>query len=326
MNGQSLDGSQSAGVVVLGSHRGGTSAVTEALAALGLHAGGSDGLKPGSDANQRGFWEVSALTRFNDRLLLDLGGAWDAPPAPGAGSSGGLEWRAEATELFQRAFTRSPWVWKDPRTSILLAFWRPLLGRRLAAVLPYRHPVEVAQSLHRRDAMPHKLGLALWERYLRAALEGADGLPTLVVPYSSLVESPAEWQNRTAEFLARADLSPASVDSDGWGEVVDVRLHRERHSEGAGMALSEPQAELLRVLDGITGAHSSLSGIELPAETPGIQDLFDVCSHARRVSAAESRARTNADLRTLRKQLDQITESLSWRTTAPLRRALRRRR
>ncbi len=100
MNGQSLDGSQSAGVVVLGSHRGGTSAVTEALAALGLHAGGSDGLKPGSDANQRGFWEVSALTRFNDRLLLDLGGAWDAPPAPGAGSSGGLEWRAEATELF----------------------------------------------------------------------------------------------------------------------------------------------------------------------------------------------------------------------------------
>ena len=59
------------GVLVLGMHRSGTSALTRVLNLLGLDAG-RDVLIGASASNPTGHWEVERLTSFNDRLLDDL--------------------------------------------------------------------------------------------------------------------------------------------------------------------------------------------------------------------------------------------------------------
>ncbi len=68
------------GVLVLGMHRSGTSAVARLLDGLGLDAGPVEGLIGPTDHNPHGHFEVQALVDFNDRLLAELGGTWVAPP------------------------------------------------------------------------------------------------------------------------------------------------------------------------------------------------------------------------------------------------------
>lgn len=308
------------GVLVLGSHRSGTSAVTEALASLGLYTGAAERLKAGSTVNERGFWEVTELIRFNEGLLARLGGAWDAPPAPGSLRDVDPALRAKGAALFGDVFDRRPWVWKDPRASILLDFWRPALPGSLAAVACHRDPIEVARSLHTRDGMPMKVGLALWECYERAILRGAEGLPTLIVPYASLLEEPDEWQATATDFLSRAGLAlRGNPSASAWAGVLDTRLRRERRSGRDDFELSSGQAELVALLVELTGTHVPLSHVDLPPETPGLQDLFDARSHARRMGEAAARSRADAELRTLRKRLTQVESSLSWRLTGPVR-------
>ncbi|HTZ08801.1 MAG TPA: hypothetical protein VMB72_07005, partial [Acidimicrobiales bacterium] len=72
------------GVVVLGMHRSGTSAVTRILNLLGADVGERDDLLTDYD-NPAGHWESRALVAANDRILAAWGRSWDFPPwlAPG---------------------------------------------------------------------------------------------------------------------------------------------------------------------------------------------------------------------------------------------------
>ncbi len=42
--------------------------------------------------------------------------------------------------------------------------WRKLIPSPIV-ILAYRHPIEVATSLFRRNKFPMEFGLALWEKY-----------------------------------------------------------------------------------------------------------------------------------------------------------------
>ena len=46
------------------------------------------------------------------------------------------------------------WLWKDPRTTLLLPFWRRALRFDPVVVGIFRDPVEVAGSLAARDGFP----------------------------------------------------------------------------------------------------------------------------------------------------------------------------
>ena len=76
-----------------------------------------------------------------------------------------------------------PWALKDPRLCLTLRFWLPLLssgnstvserkeagasgkGVAPAVLFTYRHPVEVAKSLQKREGFGIKRGLLLWLAY-----------------------------------------------------------------------------------------------------------------------------------------------------------------
>lgn len=266
-------GRASCGVVVLGMHRGGTSATAGALVKLGLSPGSSSSLKSASPVNPAGFWEQTPLIRLNDRLLEQLGGVWDGPPELADGWARAVELeplRSEARTLFRAAFDTEPWVWKDPRNCLVLDFWLEALQLAPVVVLVLRDPLETAASLERRESVTLPLSLALWERHLRSALPACAGRPVLVTRYEELVADPHAWALAAVAFLAGHGIS-TPADPGAVVAFVDPEL---RHHAPAGErfaahpAVSEQQRALAAVLDGLAGAHAALAVPELGEETP----------------------------------------------------------
>ena len=67
------------GLLVLGMHRSGTSALTRLLNLHGAVLG--DDLLPAGHDNPSGFWELREAVAIHVRLLAGLGMAWDDPRA-----------------------------------------------------------------------------------------------------------------------------------------------------------------------------------------------------------------------------------------------------
>ncbi len=154
------------GVLVLGMHRSGTSLVAGSLYLLGLATCAPEDLMTGMPWNPAGHWEARSLSRLNDELLTEMGRSWWYPPPSGAGYSDVANRLTTASEVaaacFQQTHRSIPWVWKDPRTALLLPFWRRALGKSVAAVLVHRDPLDVARSLELRNGFPLPFGIALW--------------------------------------------------------------------------------------------------------------------------------------------------------------------
>ena len=71
------------------------------------------------------------------------------------------------------------WAVKDPRVSLTLPFWLPLVDES-AAIVCLRSPRDVAASLHAarpRRSASRRAWTGVWLEYTRAALEHSAGLP-----------------------------------------------------------------------------------------------------------------------------------------------------
>lgn len=133
-------------------HRSGSSLVAQVLLRNEVRTGSSRIGR--SQFNAKGHLEDRFVVRTNKKLLRRFGGTWDRPPELPE------RWLEEpgVRELLARAerYRRSevemhlPFFFKDPRTSLLLPFWRKAFGpMRILVVL--RDPDSVARSLVRRQ-------------------------------------------------------------------------------------------------------------------------------------------------------------------------------
>ena len=117
-------------VVVLGMHRSGTSAATRVISLLGVPLCQPADLLCTHHGNDPGHWESAPLVAENERLLGSLTSSWWCPPRNTdevAGlASDATRVRASRT-IFSGSFPTPQWVWKDPRTCLLLPFWRQAL-------------------------------------------------------------------------------------------------------------------------------------------------------------------------------------------------------
>jgi hypothetical protein len=266
------------GVVVLGMHRSGTSLITRLVNLLGLDVCSHDDLLVGRARNPRGHWESKSLLRLNDRLLAELGASWYAPPQLGPRESSRLlsAHRAEALATFDRAHPQRPWVWKDPRTCVLLPFWSAVLDGRAAYLLITRHPFEVSDSLARRSGLEPLLGLALWERYTRQAMLGSAGRPLMACTYDAVLADPLAWCERLVSFLGELGLSTGPVDRAAVGAFVMDELRHSQHSWTElqpGEQISAEQVELARAASVYT-VQRSYTPPSLPEETPRTVEIF----------------------------------------------------
>jgi O-antigen biosynthesis protein len=307
---------------VLGMHRGGTSALTGMVRLLGFDVGPDAELMAPTADNPRGFWELDRLSTFNERLLIELGARWSAPPPPDPQALAALAtgpWGQRARQLFSELLGDGEWVWKDPRVCVLLPFWRAVLadvpggGDDLVVVATVRNPREVAASLEARDELPVTYGLALWERHQRQAMVDSEGLPVYVVPYDTVLAQPAEACDRVAAFLERhghrCDLDGARV---AVGDFLDA-TQRHHHVAGAldDVAEATPaQRELAIMALERTGDQTGRWHRDLPTESPGLQLAFDGTARMARwqdraLQLGDGLAEHQADIRKLQRWLDE---------------------
>jgi hypothetical protein len=262
-------------------------------------------------------WESVSLTVYNDHLLAKFGGSWEAPPdLP-------LQWDGDGvtTELgsplpiLNAAYREpGPRVWKDPRLCLLLPFWKTILPNPVAAVLVWRSPMAVARSLQKRDGMHLADGIALWERYNRAALENLVGLNTFVCSYDAVVRDPTMAMNTIGNWLST--LPQFSDAANQWhrehsvDSIVQMKSAQE-HDAGSEILLAQHHDLALR-LSSLEGGHLPLLASSLARESDWTTALL----------AARSGSRTREfqiELQNKQLELDRLRDSTSWRATKPLR-------
>lgn len=263
-----------AGVVVVGMHRSGTTAVTRTINLMGVPTCVEGDLAPGWTGNPAGHWESLTLMLTDDALLREVGAAWWCPPRVDEElwTSPPIErMRPGARADFDAVHPTQQWVAKDPRICITLPFWRRTLDSPLVAVLMLRDPLEIAASHASRDGFPLKFGLALWERYLHHALRAVAGLPVLVTRYDELLDDPSAWTKRARVFLAAHGVDVAAADASG---VVDPSLRHEARGELNDAVMTGPQRALASTIDRLVPS-DSFELPDLPDETPATDATFE---------------------------------------------------
>jgi hypothetical protein len=223
-------------LLVLGMHRGGTSSVAGVLGLLG-------GVPPktlmAADAgNERGYFESMPLYHLHDELLTSAGSVWH-------------DWRAfnpswytapnfatfkqQARDLFKSEFGDSQLsILKDPRICRFTPFWLDVLGEMGAeprAIIPVRSPLEVAQSLIRRNGFPITKGLLMWLRHVLDAEAATRSVPRAIFSWNHFL---ADWRHVAERISGGTGISWPRLSDRSMREVdefLSTDLHHHRVDE-----------------------------------------------------------------------------------------------
>ena len=223
------------GLLILGMHRSGTSALAGQCAGLGLSFGNN--LLPPQSDNPEGYYEDIELTAANDLLVTILLGGWDSP----------LAW-ADAAKVFpvddprvseiasaarevlrKKSQGMQHWAVKDPRFSRLLPIWWPMIramGLDVSIIMAVRRPSEVAASLEKRNGLGATTSQVLWLRHVAEPLIFAleNEIKVGMVSYDILIQSPAHL----SEVLEDMGFP---ISSQSGAEFVDGTLRHHRHEK-----------------------------------------------------------------------------------------------
>lgn len=157
-------------ILILGMHRSGTSCLAGSLQQQGVYLGQVHEWNP---HNLKGNRENPQIMELNESLFTTNQSSWDHPP------SSPIHWtptqKQQRDGIIQElsASEKPAWGFKDPRTLINLDFWLEGLkdSYPIHYVGTFRHPLTVAQSLHRRNGTPIEAGMALWYSYNERLLD-----------------------------------------------------------------------------------------------------------------------------------------------------------
>ena len=139
-----------------------------------------------------------------------------------------------------------PYLQKDPRMCITLPAWLRMLNNRPAILFTYRHPLEVAASLKRREEREHEgeaypltYGLYLWIVYNMQALRHSERLCRVHTSNSAVVKSPLEELLRiNDELTSKCGMVPPpilEIPQEVIDSFIDPNLQHHKSFEGAVM-------------------------------------------------------------------------------------------
>jgi hypothetical protein len=217
--------------VVLGMHRSGTSALSGVLQLCGLAAPRT--LLSPSEANERGFWESELLTSLDDQMLRTAGSTWHGLGVIASGTDLGRYQRRAAKLLTEEYPSAGNILLKDPRLCRLLPIWKRVLeekAQRVVYPIILRNPLEVADSLQRRNGLDVDHALLLWARYLLDAELNTRGDRRIVVSYPALLE---DGPATIARLQSALDL-PFAIDDEIAEQIhgyLSDQLQHHHHSE-----------------------------------------------------------------------------------------------
>lgn len=254
-------------ILILGMHRSGTSALTRTVNLLG--AATPQTLMGATSGNLRGHWESKPIVDLNDEILAACGQRWYSrgriveSPSKVVRANG--MWQRLRDTLDSEFGGASTVVLKDPRVSRLVPLYREALteaGYAVEAVLTLRNPLEVAQSLARRDAMEPRRALALWIRYTLDAERDTRDLPRSLVVYDALLE---DWRGTTGRMKQQLGGHWPEVTPEVAAAIDEFLSPTLRHHviavPGAGLGRS--------AIAGLLYRDMARALIDAPASTPG---------------------------------------------------------
>ncbi len=266
-------------LIVLGMHRGGTSALAGVLSRLGVDLGTH--LLPATPFNAAGYFEDVDVVGLHDRVLWALGRTWhDVRPLPDSCWDDPLvePHRARLRELLSERFGASPlWGVKDPRQSRLLGLWLPVLAAldvEPAFVLIARDPREVTASLAAREGFPEWKSQVLYLDHLLAAERDSRGFRRTFLTFEQLLGSPEETVRRLAGEL---DLGVAAIDGPLLGQVREFLEPSLRHHV-APVRAKPPGSPLEAIADRCFdqfGARAALDESQRRAAFDALQGEFE---------------------------------------------------
>ena len=281
------------GVFVLGMHRSGTSAATLCLESLGLNLClPEDRITNGLGNADHG--ESKTVVAQNDELLSinqaswyyprHLEDTWTEEPAV-------KRLQSVAKTAFQNTYPKDPWALKDPRLCLTMPFWEKALEAKPLVLIVARNPIEIAESLKARGNrvelnQGRKYYIALWERYMRRALENSRDHNVLVIHYEELL---GDWQGHQEKLLRW--LRGGGIDLKDQTPTKSPLKKSLRHNNANGRihGLSLEQRKLYDVLEVLKGEHGALAVPDLGPETAYTQKLF--AAELKKVSRAYSSKR-----------------------------------
>lgn len=267
------------GVVVLGMHRSGTSAVNGIFRAAGFRVTSEEDTVQADRTQPGGYNESWAVMQLNNTILGEIGRTWFEPPAAeefAAVLDSGRQRAGELLDLLLEAAAPAPLALKDPRINVMMPIWGPLIDGVLHPVLVIRDPVEVARSLGSRDGTPRPIALASWEACMSEVLAHLSGRQTTIVHYRELIASPSlavEIVGSVTDLLAPRFVPQA--DPARAADEIDPGLHRNQADDTEhAHALTQHQERLWKFLDGLPGGTQTLSvPAEFTATDPGTRAI-----------------------------------------------------
>lgn len=198
-------------IIVLGMHRSGTSLAAQICRCMGGYLGEENELMAANEANLDGYFENIEIVDIDDSILELCGKKWYSVGEPEMNFHSRQiikameKLEAVLKKLLQKAGTV---VIKDPRIPMLLPLWGRVLeglGVRTDYVWVIRNPLEVAESLMKRDGYSREHGLWLWIQYNFSILKYLNGKEYLLLNYQEMLGNYQAFQKISKIFDRELD-------------------------------------------------------------------------------------------------------------------------
>jgi len=195
-----IDKVPSRSICILGMHRSGTSAIARSINLLGVYLGESENLLSPQEDNPHGFWEHLNIIDIQNRILWELGVSWDTPVPLEE-----LWWKKPEMIPFrneikkfinQQMISQNLWAWKDPRTCLLLPLWLDILEEvsvEINFVISIRNPLDIANSLLKRNNIPIQKTLGIWMNYMISVARWTASSKCILISYDEFLD---DWHNQ----------------------------------------------------------------------------------------------------------------------------------
>jgi hypothetical protein len=197
--------------LVFGMHRSGTSLLARLLNIAGIEL--PENVLGPHPSNPDGHYEPEHLIHYNEYLLNQNQSNWSDTDRQRIILTTKNE---ETTKICQQIFKtiiseyedKSRFLLKEPRITLLLVLYTDYLQSVCAKVIniaALRHPLDVANSLLRRNGIPLSDGVNLWLRYNSEIAKFSENNDIILVEYEKLT---ADWRSvLTQPALQLDDLS-----------------------------------------------------------------------------------------------------------------------
>jgi len=218
-------------ILILGMHRSGTSALAGFLNILDINAGRE--LMPASKKNnEKGFFENQRVVDFNEKKLFPLFGlSWDSLGVLKEGWH--LDARLDdlyiqAKSIISQDYENDDFfLIKDPRICLLFPFWEKVLldsGINIKIILPFRNPLEVAESLKKRDMFSIEKSLMLWTKHLLYSECYTRNYDRVFIGFDDFMNNTQEFCTKMSDLLHHDFMSVFKTKKEEVDTFLDVGL------------------------------------------------------------------------------------------------------